>query len=624
MGVKHETQMLKQIDDVLNLQLELDIMKVILKEERTFRELTKDSLKQTNRQLEDANEELKEAKSVIEALESQQILSIKEIEEIRNKNNHYLELMGKQEHEIMTLKNQLVSKEFRDIFPSDHPEFENKSPLQIRLRRMHDSLEKAKQLNMSYQNDRAFQISNEEERDEIRRQAEAETAEVIVCMQEELALLQHQVNDSHLKEKEMKESVLNLETELKEVYNKLHTTIDDNQILKEEIGQKDVELMSLAEEWELLTSEIEEILFDGCEALVDASDQLGDISSSFPQKRIWISEQVGMAVRKISEKELLIDELRRCLEDASNKRSDMESMLKSLRSATLVITESHQKECAEKEKEILLLTSQLSEKASVVAKLKEQLIMAQDHSRKTSNCATAAFVVVNRLSEVNLGYLDDLKHKGIQLSELAEANQMKDALLIDQSTSLVQAERQVTELQERCNELLQKLSEEQEHYCALAQEHISKASHCATAAFVVVNRLSEVNLGYLNDLKHKGIQLSELAETNQRMDALVTEQSTSLVEAERQIRELQERCNELWQKLSEEQDHSCALVQKLEDIERNDISKTKEQLVILQDGVSSLRSCMASFADHSESLDNRKSFNACTSNCDDIGEPRVS
>ncbi|XP_014508802.1 kinesin-like protein KIN-12D [Vigna radiata var. radiata] len=637
MGVKHETQMLNHTEDVLNLQLELDIMKVILKEERTFRGIfeeqttylnqdlfmTKDSLKQTSKQLEDANNELKEAKSVIEALESQQILSIKEIEEIRNENSHYLELMGKQEHEIMTLKNQLVSKEFRDNFPSDHPEFENKSPLQVRLRRMHDSLEKAKQLNMSYQSDRAFQISNEEEMDEIRRQAEAETAEVIVCMQEELALLQHQVNDSYLKEKEMKESMLNLETELKEVYKKLHTTTNDNQILKEEIGQKDIELISLAEEWELLTSEIEEILFDGCEALVDASEQLGDISNSFPQKRIWISEQVGLVVRKISEKELLIDELRRCLEDASNKRSDMECMLKSLRSATLVITESHQKECAEKEKEILLLTSQLSEKTSIVAKLKEQLLMAQDYSRKTSNCATTAFVVVNRLSEVNLGYLDDLKHKGIQLSEFAEANQTKDALLNDQSASLAQAERQVTKLQERCNELWQKLSEKQENFCALAREHISKVSNCATAAFVVVNRMSEVNLDYLNDLKHKDIQLSELAETNQRMDALVMEQSTSIVEAERQITELQERCNELRQKLSEEQEHSCALEQKLGDIENNDISKTKEQLVILQDGVSSLRSCMSSFADLSGSLDNQKSLESCTSNCDDIGEPRI-
>ncbi|KAG4401136.1 hypothetical protein AAZX31_07G192900 [Glycine max] len=539
MGVKLETHMLQHTDDILNLQLELDIIKVILKEERSFRGIleeqktylnqdflmAKDKIEQTSKQLEDA-------KSIIEALESQQILSIKEIEEMRNKNSHYMELMGKQEHEIMTLKNQLASKEFRDNLLSNYTEFENKSPLQAKFRRMHESLEKAKQLNMSYQSDRAFQISTEEERDEIRRQAEAETVEVIVCMQEELALLQHQVNDSRLKETEMKESMLHLETELKELQKKLLTTIDDNQSLREELGQKDVELISLAEEWELLTSEIEEVLLDGCEAIVDASEELGNIRNSFPQKRIWISEQVGMIVRKISEKELLIDELRRCLEDASNKGSDMECMLKSLRSAALVITKSHQRECAEKEKEILLLTSQLSEKTSSEAQLKEHLIMAEDHIRKASNCATVAFVVVNRLSEVNLGYLDDLKHKDILLSELAETGNRKDILLSDQSTSFVQAERQITELQERCNEL--------------------------------------------------------------------------------------------WQKLSEEQEHSCALEQKLEDIEKNSISKTREQLVTLQDGVSSIRSCMASFADHSGSLDNRNSLDACTSDYDDIGEPRTS
>ncbi|KAG4953888.1 hypothetical protein JHK87_039482 [Glycine soja] len=544
MGVKHETHLSQHTNDILNLQLELDIINVILKEERSFRGIleekktclnqdfmmAKDKLEQTSKQLEDAKDQLGEAKSVIEALELQQILSIKEIEEMRTKNNHFMELMGKQEHEIMTLKNQLASKEFRDNLLSNNPEFENKSPLQVKLRRMHDSLEKAKQLNMSYQSDHAFQISNEEERDEIHRQAEAETVEVIISMQEELAQLQHQVNDSHLKETEMKESMLHLETELKELQKKMLTTIDDNRSLKEELGQKDIELTSLAEEWELLTYEIEEVLLYGCEAIVDASEELGNIRNSFPQKRIWISEQVGMIVRKISENELLIDELRRCLEDASNKRSDMECMLKSLRSAALVITESHQKECAEYEKEILLLTSQLSEKTSTMAQLKEHLVMAEDHIRKASNCSTVAFVVVNRLSEVNLGYLDDLKHKDILLSELAETNNKKDVLLSDQSTSFVQVERQITELHEKCNDL--------------------------------------------------------------------------------------------WQKLSEEQEHSRALEQKLEDIEKNAISKTREQLVTLQDGVSSIRSCMASFADHPGSLDNRNSLDACTSDYDDIGEQR--
>jgi kinesin family protein 15 len=494
--------------------------------------MEKDKLLLANKQLEDANNELKVTKSVIEALESQQVLSIKEIEDMQNKNNNYLKLVNKQEREIMALKNQLASKDLRDSLSSNHPKIDNECPLQVRFGRMHDSLEKAKQLNMFYQSDRAQQISNEEEMDEVRRQAEAETAEVILCMQEELAQLQHQVNDSHQKEIEMKEHILQMETELKDVQGKLLATVDDNQSLSEELWHRDNELKSMAEEWQLLTSEIEEILADGCQVLDVASDELDHIRNSFPQKRIWISEQVGMVVRKISEKELLIDELGRCLEDASNKRSDMECMLNSLRSATLVMTEAHQKEYAEIEKEVLLLTSQLSEKTSSVKWMEEQLILAEDRIQKASNCATVAFVVVNRLSDVNRGYLFDLKHKDILLSELAENNERKDALLIDQSISLEQAERQIAELQEKCDNL--------------------------------------------------------------------------------------------WQKLSEEKEHSIALEQKIEDIGTNVISETREQLLTLQDGVSSIRSSMASFADNSKWLENGNLLDVCMSYNDDNGESRVS
>ncbi|KAI4332059.1 hypothetical protein L6164_016998 [Bauhinia variegata] len=542
---KHEPRMVQHTEEILNLHLELDILKIILKEERSLRglleeqtaylnqdfQMAKDKLLLTSKQLEDTQYELRETKSVIEALESQQILSINEMEDIRNKNCRYLELMRKQELEIMALKNQLSSKEFRDNSPSNELEIDNKSPLQIKLKRMHDSLEKAKKINMLYQSDRAFQLSNEEEMDEVRRQAEAETAEAIVCMQEELALLQHQMHDNHMKEAEMKKDILRLESELTMVQEKLFNTVDDNRRLSGELEDKDRELRSLAEEWELLTSEIEAVLSDGCEALIDATDQLGDISNSFPQKRIWISEQVGMMVRRISEKELLIEELGRCLEDASNKRSDMECMLKSLRSAALVITEAHQKECTEREKEIQLLTSELNEKTTHMTNLEKHLNVLKDQMRKASNCATVAFVIVNRLSELNLGYFDDLKHKDTLLIELAESNQRMESLLIDQSASIEQAERQTAELQETCNKLKQRLSKEQEH--------------------------------------------------------------------------------------------SCSLEQRLEDIEKNSISKTREQLATLQNGVSSIRSCMASFAEHSESLEDRNSPDACAKSFEDNEESRT-
>jgi kinesin family protein 15 len=487
---KHESLIIKHAEEMVNLQLELDILKIIIKEERSSchemeeralclnrdLQLANEKLSLISQQCEEAKCELKEAKSVTEALESQQILSINEMEDLRNTSSHYLQLLSKQELEIMALKEQLAIKELRNHSHSIRTE-SGDSPLQAKLKRMQNSLEKAKRLNNRYQSDHDYQVSNEEEMDEVRRQVEAETAEVIVCMQEELAILQQQVQDSYLKEMEMKKTTTILETELKEVKERLCLITEDNKSLNQELEEKDGELRTLSEEWELLTCEFEEVLADGHEALINASDQLELISSSFPQRRIWISEQVGMMVRTISEKELLIDELRRCLEDANNKKSDVECMLKSLRGAALAITEAHQQECSEKEKEILQLTSELTTKTSMIAKLEDRLKLGEDRIGKASVCATVAFVIVNRLSEMNLSYLDALKHKDFQLSESAEMNLRKDALVNDEAAMIEESEKQIESLREElaeskgsCAKLREKLSEVQERSCAMEQK----------------------------------------------------------------------------------------------------------------------------------------------------------
>lgn len=482
--------MTKNAEEIVNLQLELDILKIILKEERLSCEKMEDKAICLNSELErvkeelffiskhyeDAQTELKEAKSVIEAIESQQILSINEMEDLRNCNNHYMQLLGKQEVEIVSLKEQLALKELKDVSQTNCSE-NDASLLQEKVKRMQCSLEKAKRLNTWYQNDREFQVSNDEEMDQVHRQVEAETAEVIVCLQEELAVLQLQVKNSHLKEVEMNKNLMLLETELKEVHQQVNVLTKDNESLSARLQEKDRELKTLSEEWSLLTNEIEEVLADGCELLIDASNQLEHISSSFPQKRIWISEHVGRIVRTISEKELLIEELRRCLEDANNKRSDVESMLKSLRGAAMVITEAHQRECNEKEKDILVLTAQLSAKTSTIEKLENRVKLLEGEIERASVCATVAFVIVNRLKEVNHSNLDALKHKNVQLSESEENNLRKDDLLCEQATLVEEAEKQIkclkaelAEMEGILADLQQKLSEEQKRANAMTEK----------------------------------------------------------------------------------------------------------------------------------------------------------
>ncbi|GMJ12777.1 phragmoplast orienting kinesin 2 [Hibiscus trionum] len=633
----NSVQTMTGLEQIMDLQLELDILKIILQEEKTSHvvaeerenclardlEMANGKLLMLNKQIEDASGELEEAKSVIEALESQQIFSINEIEELRKSKSDIVKLLSEQEAEIVALKKKLSSRTFKDVGPPKRIEGEE-STLQLKLKRMHDSLENAKKVNILYQTDRAFKASNEEEVDEICRQAEAETAEVIVCLQEELALLQQQVQDCQLKEVEAQNGTVFLETELKELQEKVCMLTEDNNQLLGRLEMKDAELRASTEEWELLSSEIENILADGHEELVDASNQLELLSGSFFQKRIWISEKVSKVVRVLSERELLIEELGRCLEDATDKRSELQSMLKSLRGAALVINEAQQQECNEKEKEIVLLKKELNEKTSIITKLEDRMKIAEGDLRNASACATVAFVVVNRLSEANHNHLNVLKVKDIQLAESAE--------MIEEAEKHIRSlEIEVVKSEEACTELRQRLLEQQQHaagieqklqdmvendilktreLCQLenrmkmAENDLRNASSCATIAFVVVNRLSEVNHNNLNALKSMDERLAESEETILSKDALLNDQATMIEEAEKHICSLEidvakseEACIELRQRLLEEEQRAAAIEQKCEDMAENDILKTQEELSKLRTGVSTLRAHMGTRRD---------------------------
>lgn len=531
---KHKTMMTKHAEEIVNFQLELDILKIILKEERSTSGKMEERVMCLNRDLdqarneymlmrkqyEDATNDLKEAKCVIEAIESQQILSINEIDDLRNNNNHCVQLLSQKESEIMSLRKRLALKELRALQPSIGSEKEGL--LQQKVNRMQDSIEKAKKMNTWYQSERECQVSNDEERDEICWQAEAETAAVIVCLQEELAIVQQQLQDNHLTEQELNSNVILLQTELKEAKENLYILNKDNESLREKLEEKDGELTNLSEEWARLTSEIEEVLADGCEILIDASDQLDLISGSFPQKRIWISVHVGKLVRTISEKELLIEDLRRCLEDANNKRSDVECMLKSLKGATLAIAEAHQHECSEKEKEILFLTSDLSARESTIGKLENKIRLLEDQIGKTSVCATVAFVIVNRLSEENDSIRAELAHKNNELHESGEINLRKDGVLHEKAAAMQESEKHILTLK------------------------------------------------------------AELADCKLN-------------------------CLELRQKLSGEEERAWAMKEKLENFEERSILNTREKLVELKTGVSTLRSCTSAYAENSRSPDRNKS-----------------
>ncbi|CAA3022560.1 kinesin KIN-12D [Olea europaea subsp. europaea] len=480
-GQNRYRKLMTHKEDIVGLQLELDILKIILKEEKSnsFKaeemakslngelHLSKEMILSITQNCEDVQEELEKAKSVIEALESQQFRTMNEIEELRNSNDNYAELLHKQMLEISSLKEQIHAQEFRDL-SSFKRSISNDSPIEARLKKMHDSLEKAKRLNKWYQSDHSFQTSKEEERDEVRKQVEAETAEVIICLQEELAVLQQEVQDSSLKEMDSREKLVLFQAEMKNLEDNLCARTQENTRLAQMLERKENQLRNLSEEWERLTNEIEGVLTGGQEALKDVSDQLDDISSSFPQKRNLISEQLGRMKTYFLEKEVLIDELNQCLKDAMNKRNDLECMLRSLRGAALVMTETHHQECSEKDKDILLLTSELNAKTSVIEELESIIKHGKDQLRNASCCATAAFVIVNQLFGLNSNHVNALNNKDMQLRQATEVIIQKDAILHNQSSKIDEAEKQneilrlgMKSLEERSARLKLQLSEEQ-------------------------------------------------------------------------------------------------------------------------------------------------------------------
>ncbi|KAL6623499.1 hypothetical protein ACP70R_033378 [Stipagrostis hirtigluma subsp. patula] len=370
-----------RIEDLLNLQLELEILKIILAEERTARvEVEKrsaglgDELQAANLYILQACErsaamerELNDARSVIEALESKQIVLINELDELKKNSQQNILALNTRGVEISRLSNELDIHSRQDYLVNEEPKmqllrcFDNEdSPLQEKLKRMQASLEKACNLNTMYQRDRASHSSAEKEMDEVRRQVEVETAEVIMCLQEEMVSLQQQLETSNKNELLAQQSLEELQLERKQLSARLLEVMKEKEISSSVIAEQEKRIAQLTNDWDSLASDIGSYLVDGNSALDEASDQVALITKSFSQRK-WIEDQVQKMCRGISERDELLEELRNRLKEADDIRCDLDMKLRSLRGAMQAVNEVHQQEKYDQEEDISLLRSQLSE-----------------------------------------------------------------------------------------------------------------------------------------------------------------------------------------------------------------------------------------------------------------------
>ncbi|KAI0501532.1 hypothetical protein KFK09_016477 [Dendrobium nobile] len=414
----------KHAEQVVYLDLEIDLLKTMIAEEKSSRIEAEERAVLAETELGIANEKLlaiskgddatidklKEARSVIEALESQQILSINELEELRENNNQQTDALKKQEQQISTMRNQLSLR------------------IDEKLKRVQASLEKAWNLNKRYQSDQASHTSNEREMDEVRRQVEAETAEVIVCLQEELAALNQLVDDCNKNELLANQRLMDLENDRKEQDDKIYCLTLENTRLAKFAEEKEQNARSIMGHCEELAFEISDLLENGNAQLDYATYEAASISDICSHKS-WICEQFGKIFRGISKRDSLIEELQKNLQDACNVKHDMESKLRSLRGATLAITEAQQQENCDKESRILHLTSLLAEKTSIISELEKKVEETEKKVRKVEICAAIFFSTINKLYEKNKVHLQALDEANLKLIESEKLILQKDAII---------------------------------------------------------------------------------------------------------------------------------------------------------------------------------------------------
>ncbi|KAJ0680587.1 putative plus-end-directed kinesin ATPase [Helianthus annuus] len=190
--------------------------------------------------------------------------------------------------------------------------------------------------------------------------------EEIVSLHLELEFLKSILEEERLIHRETGEKVSSITKAYETSILKQNETRQELTLLREKCEEKDRNFDGLSEEFDFLTKKMEEVLTVGYNALDDASNFIGH------GKETRVFENLQTIARKISEKELRIDELNTCLEDAKVRGNEMETMLRSLRGAILVMSEAHQKDCVRKDEEIDRLLSELNEKNSLIILMEEQ------------------------------------------------------------------------------------------------------------------------------------------------------------------------------------------------------------------------------------------------------------
>lgn len=305
----------------------------------------------------DIMEQLIEARSLIEAMEQEQVQLIEELEFTREENQRLSKQMRASERSGMQHMPIPDSHESRGSL------FETQDgngdlcmvTLQDKLEKMSKDLEEAHLLNSQYLEDHALKLLQEHQTELVREEVEMETTKTILHMQEEIVAMKSELQE------------------------KICLMADENMSLKNSLAAKEEEIKVLCMEWERATLELMTFLIDGSKSMRDASSQIENIACSFPDVNACIGEHVEKAAKICVEKEETILLLKRSLEEAQRGIWQMDEKLNSLRGATMAFTQAQQLDNEASSKEAIQLVSSLDDQISRLEFLEKNLLYKGNH-----------------------------------------------------------------------------------------------------------------------------------------------------------------------------------------------------------------------------------------------------
>ncbi|XP_057810222.1 LOW QUALITY PROTEIN: kinesin-like protein KIN-12E [Salvia miltiorrhiza] len=251
-------------------------------------------------QCEDLEKQLMDAQALIETMKLEQFQLLKELETIQTENQSLMNMLERNQ----CLHDSIEETEGTSILA-----------LQDKLEKLTKELKEAKILNKQHIEDHAMQSSEHHQTELVRSEVEMETTRTIIHLQEEIDRLQSEFKVC------------------------LCSMTEENLSLRNSVAAKEEELRVFCAEWERAILELTTFLIDGSRSLRNASHQIKNISSSFPNVNGWINEHVERAAQVSVEKEETILLLQKSLEDAQNTVRHIEDKLCSLRGAAIALTE---------------------------------------------------------------------------------------------------------------------------------------------------------------------------------------------------------------------------------------------------------------------------------------------